>query len=304
MNLLVTNIQRLSLDDGPGVRTTVFLKGCSIKCPWCSNPENQLPYPEIFLNKRICLREKGIDCRRCLADDIYSPENYLNFNRRKNVGTYIARYKNLIENCPTNALGVYGREIDLRELLAILEKDKTYFKKTGGGITFSGGEPLLYDLSPWLKELKTLGYHICVETSLYVPFNNLEKSMDCVDLYIVDIKVLSREKAWKVLKGDIEVFFRNVSFLMKLRKRDIWFRFPVVDGYTNTEENIHLLLYFINRFNIRYLEVFSIHNLSTEKYLSLGRDYRSFTVASDKDLENLKQRIERATMCRVRILNM
>jgi len=301
MKLLVTNIQRFSLDDGPGIRTTVFLKGCSIRCPWCSNPENQLPYPEFFFNKKLCLREKGIDCKRCLID-VSSPEDYLNFNKEKNIAEYITKYKNLIKMCPTTALGIYGRELSLRELIAILEKDKVYFENTGGGVTFSGGEPLLYDLSNWLKELKVLNYHICVETSLYAPFDNLRKSIDYVDLYIVDVKILSRKKAWEILKGDIEVFFRNVELLVELHRDNILFRFPVVNGYTKTEENLHLLLHFIKRFDIKCLEIFSVHNLAMDKYLSLGRKYKDFIATKREDLKALKNQIERETMCKVKIL--
>lgn len=298
MKLLVTNIQRFSLNDGPGIRTTVFLKGCSIRCPWCCNPETQLPYPEIFFNKKLCLREKSINCERCLVD-VSSPEDYLKRSEGENVAKYIARYKGL---CPTEALGIYGSELSLEELITILKKDEVYFENTGGGVTFSGGEPLLNDLSHWLKKLKSLNYHICIETSLYAPFDNLSKSIDFVDLYIVDVKILSREKAQEILKGDIEVFFRNVELLVKLRKNDILFRFPVVGGYTNTEENLRLLLHFIKSFDVRYLEIFSVHNLAMDKYLSLGREYKDFPIAIKEDLGNLKRQIEEETSCEVNIL--
>ncbi|MGC8754828.1 glycyl-radical enzyme activating protein [Caldisericum sp.] len=301
MKLLVTNIQRFSLNDGPGIRTTVFLKGCSIRCPWCCNPEAQLPYPEIFFNKKLCLREKSINCERCLVY-VSSPEDYLKLSKGENIAKYIARYKDLNGLCPTGALGIYGSELGLEELITILKKDEVYFKNTGGGVTFSGGEPLLYDLSYWLKKLKSLDYHICIETSLYAPFDNLRKSIDFVDLYIVDVKILSREKAQEILKGNIEFFFRNVAFLIKLRKNDILFRFPVVDGYTNTEENLRLLLHFIKSFDVRYLEIFSIHNLAVDKYLSLGREYKDFPIARKEDIRNLKRQIEEETFCEVNIL--
>lgn len=301
MKLLVTNIQRFSLNDGPGIRTTVFLKGCYIRCPWCCNPETQLPYPEIFFNEKLCLREKGIDCKHCLVD-VPSPEYYLRLKEKENISQRIAHYKNLSELCPTKALGIYGNEISLEELITILKKDEVYFKETGGGVTFSGGEPFLYDLYHWLKNLKSLGYHICVETSLYALFENLVKSVDFVDLYIVDIKILSPEKALEILKGNIELFYRNVELLVKLSKNNILFRFPVIDGYTNTEENISLLLNFVKTFDVRYLEIFSVHNLAMDKYLSLGREYKEFLITKKKDLENLKNRIERETGCKVSIL--
>ncbi|MDK2791074.1 MAG: pyruvate formate lyase activating enzyme [Methanothermococcus sp.] len=299
MKLLVTNIQRFSLNDGPGIRTTIFLKGCSIKCPWCCNPETQSPYTEIFFNRKLCLRGKSINCERCLVD-VSSPEDYLKVREGKN----IAKYKKFNELCPTGALGIYGSELSLEELITILKKDEVYFKNTGGGVTFSGGEPLLRDLSYWLKKLKSLYYHICIETSLYAPFDNLRKSINFVDLYIVDVKILSHEKAREILKGDIGVFFRNVEFLVKLRQNGILFRFPIVNGYTNTEENIRLLFHFIRRFDVKYLEIFSVHNLAMNKYLSLGREYKEFPTAKKEDLEDLKRQIERETFCKVNILEM
>lgn len=297
MKLLITNIQRLSLNDGPGIRTTVFLKGCSLRCPWCCNPETQLSYPEIFFNKKKCLREKNINCSRCLIN-VSTPEEYLKISIKENV----TKFKNLIDLCPTNALGIYGREISLEEFITILKKDKIYFKNTGGGVTFSGGEPLLYDITHWLKKLKSLNYHICIETSLYCPFDNLRESIEFVDLYIVDVKLLSHEKAQEILKGNIMFFFKNVEFLVKHSKNDILFRFPVVNGYTNTDENLHLLIHFISNFDIKYLEIFSVHNLAMDKYLSLGLEYENFPVASLEKLKILKNRIEEETNCKVKIL--
>jgi len=297
MKILVTNIQRFSLNDGPGIRTTIFIKGCSIRCPWCCNPENQSPYPEIFFNRKLCLREKKVNCERCLIS-FPTPEDFFTFNKEK----YIVKFNNLNGLCPTEALGVYGRELGLEELITILKKDEVYFKSIGGGVTFSGGEPFLYDLSYWLKELKKLNYNICIETSLYAPFENLKKSIGLVDLYIVDVKILSPEKAQKILKGDVNVFFRNLELLVKLCKNNILFRFPIVDGYTYTEENIRLLFHFINNFHVKYIEIFSIHNLAKDKYLSLGREYKDYPTVRKENIEDLKRQIEEKTSCKVNIL--
>jgi pyruvate formate lyase activating enzyme len=299
MKLLVTNIQRFSIKDGPGIRTTVFIKGCSIKCPWCCNPENQLSYPEIFFNKKRCLREtENIDCKYCLSD-ISNPEEYLKINDKYDLD----KYKIIFERCPTKSIGIYGQEISLDDLIAILNKDGHYFKKTGGGVTFSGGEPLLNDLSQWLEKLKKVtNYHICIESSLYNPFENLIKSIDFIDLFIIDIKILSREKAKQILKGDLDVFYKNIELLINRRKKDILFRFPVVDGYTNAEENVLLLICFIKKFDVRYLEIFSVHNLAKEKYLSLGREYKDFGMVKKEKLEKLKVEIEEKTVCKVNIL--
>lgn len=300
MKLLITNIQRFSLNDGPGIRTTVFLKGCSIRCPWCCNPETQLTYPEIFFNKKLCLREKNTKCQLCI-NNISSPEEYLQHNNLENVVTEYSSHFN--ELCPTKALGIYGKEVNIEELLTIFKKDEIYFRNTGGGVTFSGGEPLLYDLSPWFQKIKSLKYHICLETSLYASANNLKKLIDFVDLWIVDIKILSPDKAQKILKGDLQVFLKNVELLIKFQKNNVLFRFPIVNGYTNTEENLDLLFLFIKSFNIKQLEIFTVHNLAIEKYLSLGRKYENFPKTKKEDIIKIKEQIEEKTLCEVNILD-
>jgi len=297
MQLLITNIQRFCFNDGPGIRTVIFCKGCSLQCPWCCNPETQKPLPQIFYNKNLCLRNKGIDCKECLIN-VSNPEDYFKIALDK------IDYKFLNEICPVGALGIYGKNIDLSELVAILKKDEIYFKTTGGGVTFSGGEPLLNDFYIWFKKLKKLGFNICVETSLYVPLDNLEKILDLVDFFIIDIKILSFVEALKVLKADLNIFLKNVELLMKYPKINVLYRFPVVKGYTYTEKNISLLIHFIKNFGVKNLEIFSVHNLAKEKYYSLGLKYDSFPVINKGQLKKLKNFIEMQTMCNVKILEL
>lgn len=139
--MLITNIQRFSLHDGPGIRTTVFLKGCSIKCPWCSNPENIKNYPEVY-------------------------------------------YKDGVK-------GIYGKEFSLDEIYAEIVKDRVFYEDNGG-VTFSGGESLLYvdELLPLMNKLKKENITIAVETCLFVPRQKLEKVIPYIDFFYVDMKIL------------------------------------------------------------------------------------------------------------------
>jgi len=296
MELLITNIQRFCFSDGPGIRTVVFCKGCSLQCPWCCNPETKNPFPEFFYNKKLCLRSKGIDCKECLIE-VSQPEDYLKIKI-----DYKVNYEFLNEICPVGALGIYGKKINLSELIEILKKDEFYFKKTGGGVTFSGGEPLLNDLYFWFEQLKQLDFNICVETSLYVPLENLKKIFELVDTFIIDLKILSFNEAKKILKGNLNLFIENVKFLMRHNSRKVLYRFPVVKEFTYTEKNLRLLVDFIKSFNVQYLEIFSVHNLGKEKYYSLGLDYNDFPLIQKNELEKLKNFIEMQTLCNISII--
>lgn len=155
--MIITNIQRFSLHDGPGIRTTVFLKGCSIRCPWCSNPEN--------INHQI--------------------ERYVKDGKE----------------------GFYGKESSVDEVLKEVLKDKIFYEDNGG-VTFSGGEALLYakELLPLMEQIKQNDISIAVESSLFVPSSYLEMVIPFVDYFYVDLKVMDKEKCSLLLKGNLDLF--------------------------------------------------------------------------------------------------
>jgi len=233
-NILLTNIQRMCFHDGPGIRTTVFLKGCSLHCPWCSNPENI----SFFMEK---YQDKGVQ-------------------------------------------GVYGETYTPDELIRELKKDIVFFEKDGG-VTFSGGEALMHvkSLLPVIKELKSMGIHIAVETALFVPKANLEEVIDLIDYYIVDVKILEEKLCKEVLGGKIETFYENINTLFKRKKINI-FRVPVCYEYTFTKSNKLLLKDFFLKFNNIPVQIFSVHRLGEKKYNSLGRTMPAFKVVDDKEM--------------------
>jgi len=294
MNLVVTDIQRFCLHDGPGIRTVVFLKGCPLRCPWCSNPETQEFGAEPFFNESACLLSKNEECDFC--------NGIVNTWRKQS--QELARFRENLWNlsCPVEAFGVYGYEMSLEDLLEILIKDKVYFDETGGGVTFSGGEPLVHNLKDLLSNLKTYGFHIAVETSLYVSELNLKEVLGFVDLFIVDIKLLTKEDARDVIKGDLDIFLRNMEILKRLYTGEVRYRFPIVPNITDTNKNIDALLQFIKKYNIANIEIFSVHNLGKNKYQALGRSYREFSIATTNDLLRVKNVIETSTKCNVSIM--
>ncbi|MGB9680931.1 MAG: glycyl-radical enzyme activating protein, partial [Minisyncoccia bacterium] len=255
MSLLVTNIQRFSVYDGPGIRTTVFLKGCSLRCPWCCNPESINPYPEFYFTENKCLRKRNIECKSCINIEdpnlVKEPRSILKFN--KNYNFDYRTYKKLVNSCPSGAIGIYGEKFEINELFGILIKDKEFYKTSEGGITFSGGEPLLQakELQFILKRLKKEKINIAIETSLFCPPESVGLVKDYIDLFIIDIKILDSQECKEYLGGDIKVYYKNLEILLKNGEKNFIFRFPMIKPLTFNQENLRNLYDFIKKWQIK-----------------------------------------------------
>lgn len=240
--MIITNIQRFSLHDGPGIRTTVFLKGCSIRCPWCSNPEN--------INHQI--------------------ERYVKDGKE----------------------GFYGKEYSVDEVLKEVLKDKIFYENNGG-VTFSGGEALLYakELLPLMQQIKQNNISIAVETCLFVPSAYLEMVIPYVDYFYVDLKVMDKERCSFLLKGNLDLFKSNLAILAKSKKFNV--RIPVIYGYTDDENNIKCIIDVIRdyRSSIKKVGLIKGHNLGDNKYVTLGKEVPQKAEVSDLFLEEYKKKI-------------
>lgn len=240
--MIITNIQRFSLHDGPGIRTTVFLKGCSIRCPWCSNPEN--------INHQI--------------------EKYVKDGKE----------------------GFYGKEYSVDEVLKEVLKDKIFYEDNGG-VTFSGGEALLYakELLPLMEQIKQNNISIAVESSLFVPSSYLEMVIPFVDYFYVDLKVMNKERCSFLLKGNLDLFKSNLAILAKSKKFNA--RIPVIYGYTDDENNIKCIIDVIREYrsSIKKVGLIKGHNLGDNKYISLGKDVPQKAEVSDLFLEEYRVKI-------------
>ena len=240
--MIITNIQRFSLHDGPGIRTTVFLKGCSIRCPWCSNPEN--------INHQI--------------------ERYVKDGKE----------------------GFYGKEYSVDEVIKEVLKDKIFYEDNGG-VTFSGGEALLYakELLPLMQQIKQNNISIAVESSLFVPSSYLEMVIPYVDYFYVDLKVMDKERCSFLLKGNLDLFKSNLAILAKSKKFNV--RIPVIYGYTDDENNIKCIIDVIREYrsSIKNVGLIKGHNLGDNKYISLGKDVPQKAEVSDLFLEEYRVKI-------------
>lgn len=253
--VVITNIQRMCMNDGPGIRTTVFFKGCNLRCPWCANPEN------ISFGK----------------------ERYRKENRE----------------------GIYGVGYGGEALYEELIKDEEFWKYTGGGITFSGGEPLLhlYKVRPMLKRLKERGIHLAAETALQVPAEYLIQVLEWMDYFIADIKILDKQACRMVLGGDTDVYTENLKRL-KACGKEMLFRIPCSMEYTAAPENLERICGLLRGFPDVPIEIFGIHGMGKEKYESLGKTYQEFTGASETQLKGIKSRLEQCTEASVDIIHM
>lgn len=228
--------------DGPGIRTTIFLKGCSIHCPWCANPEN------IF----------------------YEIQEYTDGDSK----------------------GIYGKDCSSIEIKEEIYKDINFIKR--GGVTFSGGEPLLQskDIVDLCKELKKDELSVFLETALFVSTDNIKMVAPFIDGAIVDIKILREDVCREVLGGNIEQYRRNVEVLYKMNKIHM-FRIPCNLEYTMSPENRKLIQQFLCDYKSIPVQIFSIHNLAEKKYNSLDMKMWSHQKVDEEMLMNFCEELRK-----------
>jgi pyruvate formate lyase activating enzyme len=219
MDGLVFNIQRFSLDDGPGIRTTVFLKGCSLKCGWCHNPESIAPYPEIQFFRKNCT-----GCGDCIH---VCPQN-----ARRTAGGEIVFLRPLcgrcgmcVQGCHYNALKTAGVKMSPEEVLEEVNKDRAFYETSGGGVTISGGEPLLQCgfTKALLEACKKQTLRTALDTAGNVPWSSFEEVSDSVDLFLYDIKLFDEGRHIRATGAGSKQIKRNLEKLVDAG-RNVWIR--------------------------------------------------------------------------------
>jgi pyruvate formate lyase activating enzyme len=280
---LIFDIKRFAVHDGPGIRTTVFLKGCPLRCWWCHNPEGISCASEVMFFTYKC-----IECRTCAGicpTGAVTFENGIHhIDRQKCTACGICS-----EACPTGALKLVGRMITVEELMQELEKDILLYDNSGGGVTFSGGEPLSQHrfLKEALKECKKRFLHTVLDTSGYAPAEVFSSVLDYVDVFLFDLKLAGDEEHRKYIGVSNVQIKENLQMLADTgRGGDVILRFPVIPGITDTERNIEGLLEFVASLkDIRRIDLLPFHDVS-EKYCRLGREYK-MPACSAPDAERL-----------------
>ncbi|MDI3480600.1 MAG: pyruvate formate lyase activating enzyme [Tepidanaerobacteraceae bacterium] len=292
VNGLIFDIKRYAVHDGPGIRTTVFFKGCPLKCWWCHNPEGISQQKSLMYFEYKCMQ-----CRICVGvcpNGAISFENgvhYIDRSRCNNCGI-------CSEACPTEALRHAGKMITVEELMREIEKDVLLYDNSGGGVTFSGGEPLMQHtfLKEALMECRKRDIHTALDTSGYAPERIFSSVVDYVDVFLYDLKLADEEEHMKYTGVSNNLIKENLRLLSDMgRGRDIILRFPVIPGITDTQKNVEGLAEFVSTLKgINEIDLLPFHDIS-EKYNRLGIEYKMLVrqAPPQEKLMHIKQTFEK-----------
>ncbi len=265
---IVFDIQRFAIHDGPGIRTTVFLKGCPLSCLWCHNPESQDPHPEIFFSP-----EKCIGCRYCESVCEHDGHSFVE-------GVHIYDRSECIQcaectlECYVWALEVAGKEMTVTEVIAEVIKDRVFYQNSGGGMTLSGGEPMQqFDFSKaLLVAAKDEGLHTCIETSGCSSWNRYAEILPYVDLFLYDIKETDPELHLKYTGVSNDLLASNLVKLDRAGARTM-IRCPIIPGLNDRREHFEKIAAFANKLeNVVEINILPYHPLGNSKTNRLGKE--------------------------------
>lgn len=266
---IIFDIKRYALHDGPGIRTTVFLKGCHLRCKWCSNPESQQLQPEILFNKSKCT-----SCGKCIdvcpvgAHQNMNGEHTLNHSVCNNCGS-------CAEVCVYGAVKMTGREMSVDEVLDIVVRDMKYYEKSGGGMTLSGGDPLFQNSFSLalLKKAKQQGINTCIETAGFVNQEIMEKIIPYTDLILHDYKISDAAMHAKLTGVDNRKIRDNLDFLAR-NSVPVVLRCPVIPGINDNTDHFAAIAGLSKKYsNMLGVEIMPYHEFGKDKYEQTGRIY-------------------------------
>ncbi len=280
----VSNIERFATKDGPGIRTAVFLKGCPLHCPWCANPETWSTEPMLMHMENKCVK-----CRVC---ESVCPVKAITFKDQK---FQIDRKRCdscgiCIENCLNSALSMNGKQMENEEILKEVLKDADYYRESGGGVTFTGGEPLFQKEATvsLLRQAKEAGLHVAIETTGVYERSLLKQAEPYIDLFLFDIKHIDAKKLKEVTGAPFETVRGNFEYLCEKRGEDVIARVPVIPGFN--QEDLEEILAFIRAYPVRAVNLLPFHNLGKTKWQQLQKEYayKEEKALSAKELERYR----------------
>ena len=261
----VFNIQRFCTDDGPGIRTTVFFKGCNLRCAWCHNPESQA-----FPKQWMFYPDKCIGCGRC-KDIAETDTDFV---------------------CYQDARALCGKEYSPEEILEEAVKDQLFYENSGGGVTFSGGECMLQIdfLEECLKLCKEKGLHTAVDTAGHVPFESFARILPFTDLFLYDVKAIDNEKHQAFVGVDNHRILDNLSRLLSIGKA-LWVRIPIIPTVNDTIEEMTAVRRFLEKSGRpEKVELLPYHAMGEHKYAAIGKEATIFQKPDEdwmKQLQNI-----------------
>ena len=299
LSAVITNISRASLNDGPGIRTVVYIKGCGLRCAWCHNPETLSDEPEILFAPVKC-----IHCGRCVTlcpDHHVIRDGELTFIRDGCI-----KCGKCAAVCPAGALSVSGMRRTVEEVMDEIRKDVSYFRESDGGVTLSGGECLRQSAfcAEVLRRCREEEIHTAVETALFVPFSAVEAVLPFCDLFFADLKIPDSEKHKRYTGRDNRLITENLAALTKAAPRRVIVRIPLIPGVNDAPEDVAgfaaRLLPLAER--LKGVEVLRYNTLAVSKYALCGKGYTDFgATQTDEALRSFCAALEAAVEKRTRV---
>lgn len=270
---MIFDLQRSSFVDGPGIRTTVFFKGCNLRCAWCHNPESQSASRQMLFYQSKCT-----GCGKCREK---CPHTLSSCDLCGKCALY----------CPHDAREICGREYSVDEVLKEILKDKTFYENTGGGVTFSGGECMLQIdfLEELLKECKRNGIHTAVDTAGHLSWESFTRVLPYTDLFLYDVKCADGEKHKRYTGVDNRLILDNLKKLFSSGAH-LWIRIPVIPDFNDTREEMTAIRDLLRSFGKpEKIELLPYHAMGEHKYAALGVSPTPFSAPEKETVEKLKQ---------------
>lgn len=280
---LIFNIQHYSLHDGPGIRTTVFMKGCPLHCLWCSNPESISPLPQVGFHKERCAKDyrcKDVCPRKAVS--LPKKGGLPEFDRQTCAG---CSDHPCIAACPQGALELRGEKTDVPALWREVETDRLFYRNSGGGITLSGGEPTMQPdfAEAFFSRCRQKGLHTALDTCGFVRWEVLSEILKQTDLVLYDLKHMEADRHKELCGVSNEVILENAARIAAEGKSALAFRMPLIPGYNDSDSNIRDTAAFVKKTGAQEITLLPYHRFGTGKYDIIDAKYPLSDLATPRE---------------------